>query len=405
MQYRFKYGKSLISIPLPEKTQFIKVNPTESKPDKTIFLEEFSTSLKPGSVSAGIVVSDKTRVCEYDKYLPWLIEALKINGLNNNSIRFYIAYGTHPRQSDKECQKIYGDTYNKYEFVHHDCDDTQVMINLGTTKRGTKVRIRKEVLDHDLLILFGSLAHHYFAGYGGGRKLLFPGIAERESIYSNHRLFIDFNNYRLQPGCQSGNLKGNPVAEDLYEIDSLMPDKIIISGIPGEDGKICRLMIGKTYDDFLSACMIYDRLFRKVNSKKFDNIIASTGGYPKDINFIQSHKSLHNAASFLRDGGNLFLLAECIDGMGNDEFLEILQGHNKQEIFNKLRNRYSGNGGTALSLISKTERINVNMLTGLSSEICNTLNIKRLTDENLRLITGGLTGSTAIIENASMVYC
>jgi len=405
MQYRFKYGKNHITIPLPEKTQFIKVNPEESKPVKTIFQKEFSNLLKPGATSAAIVVSDKTRICEYDKYLPWLIEVLESKGLNNKTIRFFIAYGTHPGQSDKECLKIYGETYNRFEFVHHKCDSAHLMINLGTTKRGTKVRIRKDVFDHDHLILFGSLTHHYFAGYGGGRKLLFPGMAERESIYSNHKLFIDFNNYRLQPGCMSGNLNGNPVAEDLCEIDSLMPEKIIISGIPGVDGKISRLMIGKTYDDFLSACMVYDRLYRKMNGEKYDNIIASTGGYPKDINFIQSHKSLHNAASFVRDGGNLFLLAECSDGMGNDEFLNILQGHDKQEIFSELRHKYSGNGGTALSLISKTERINVYMLTGLNNEVCNTLNIIRLTERNLRLIAGGLEGSTAVIENASMVYC
>ena len=35
----------------------------------------------------------------------------------------------------------------------------------------------------------------------------------------------------------------------------------------------------------------------------YDLVVASAGGYPKDINYIQAHKSIHNAASFVKDGG------------------------------------------------------------------------------------------------------
>ncbi|MEE4215017.1 MAG: nickel-dependent lactate racemase [Bacteroidales bacterium] len=405
MDYKLSYGKTRISIPLQGQEEFIRVNPPGDSPDKKVFMDELSSCIKQSPSTAGIIVSDKTRICEYDKFLPWLTEALNNKGIGNNSICFYIAYGTHPVQSEEESLRIYGDTYNKFGFVHHDCDDAAVMISLGTTKRGTDVKIRKDIFSHDLLILFGSLSHHYFAGYGGGRKLLFPGLADRQSIYANHKLFIDFENAMLHPGCLSGRLKGNPVAEDLFEIDTLMPDKIIISGIPGSDGKISRLMTGNTYDDFLSACMHYDRYFRKESKSSYDNVIASAGGYPKDINFIQSHKSLHNAASFVRDKGNLILLAECNDGIGNDEFFRIFKDGTKKDILDKLKTHYTGNGGTALSLLSKTERINVHMISSLSREICNTLNINKLCPNELQSAAGRFKGKTAVIENASMLYC
>lgn len=404
MEYSFKYGNQIIALQVPENIQTIKVNPPVGKPDKRAFQEELYDFIQDGITSAGIVVSDKTRLCEYDKYLPWLIEVLLGKGLDEYSIRFYIAYGTHARQSDTESLKIYGDTYKKYEFIHHDCDDIDGIINMGSTKRGTEAKVRRDILNHDIRILFGSVSHHYFAGYGGGRKLLFPGLADREAIFSNHRLYLDFENMKLHPGCRSGNLKDNPVAKDLYEIDTMMPEKIIISGIPDNMGKISRLIIGNSYKDFLSACKIYDNLYRKKSKTKYDNVIASCGGYPKDINFIQTHKSLHNAASFVRDGGNLFLLGECIDGVGNDIFLSILMG-DKKEIYHNLGKNYSNNGGTALSLLSKTERINVYMLTSLDTHVCDTLNIKKLNPDELNAKTVGLKGSTAVIENASIVYC
>jgi len=404
MKYNLKYGKQSIDLHVPENIQPIRVNLPAVEPDKGALHKDLSASIKTDIKSAGIVISDKTRLCGYDKYLPWLIEALQSKGLDEHSAKFYIAYGTHPRQTDLESLKIYGDIYNKYKFIHHDCDDNDIMINLGLTKRGTEVKIRKDIFDHDLLILFGSVSHHYFAGYGGGRKLLFPGLAAREAIYSNHKLFIDFDNMKLHPGCSSGILRDNPVAEDLYEIDRLMPEKIIISGIPDASGKIISLMLNSTYEDFLSTCTIYDNYFRKNSMTKYDNVIASSGGYPKDINFIQTHKSLHNAASFVRDGGNLYLLGECIDGVGNDEFLNLFT-LNKKDIFLQLKKKYSGNGGTALSLLSKTERINVYMMTSLDELTCNTLNIKKLNSEELCSETVKLKGRTAVIENASIVYC
>jgi len=405
MDYKLRYGKDRISLPLQGQEEFIRVNPPGDLPDKKVFMDELSSCIKQSPSTAGIIVSDKTRICEYDKFLPWLTEALNNMGIENKSIRFYIAYGTHPVQGEEESLRIYGDSYNKFEFIHHDCDDDSVMTSLGTTKRGTGVKIRKDIFSHDLLILFGSLSHHYFAGYGGGRKLLFPGLAARQSIYANHKLYIDFENAMLQPGCRSGNLEGNPLAEDLREIDNMMPEKIIISGIPGKGGKISRLLAGSTYDDFLSVCKLYDSYYRKESKGSYDNVIASAGGYPKDINFIQSHKSLHNAASFARDRGNLFLLAECSDGIGNDEFLSLFTGGTRKDILGKLKINYTGNGGTALSLLSKTERINVHMITSLGTDICNALNIKRIKPGDLQSATGRLKGKTALIENASMVYC
>ncbi|MFP4489662.1 MAG: lactate racemase domain-containing protein [Bacteroidales bacterium] len=402
MTHSVKYGSQLLDLETPAGTVQISVDPPEKKIDRQSFMDELSSMIKPGIRSAGIIVSDKTRLCSYDRYLPWVTGLLR-ETLPPEAIKIYIAYGTHPRQTDKESLGTYGDIYREYEFIHHDCNDTKMMTLLGQTARGTPVRIRKDVLEHDQLILFGAISHHYFAGYGGGRKLLFPGLAEREAIYDNHKLFIDFDNRRLREECRSGRLEGNPVAEDLLEIDKMMPGKIIISGIPGARGNISRLLISSDYEGFRKACELYDTYYRTGGDIKYDNIIAGTGGFPKDINFIQSHKSLHNAASFVKEGGNLFLLAECRDAIGNDSFLKIFRG-SRQDIFTSLKNNYSGNGGTALSLISKTERIKVFMLSTLDAETCDTLNIVKLNLEKLRGRLTGLEGSTAVISNAAILY-
>jgi len=176
-----------------------------------------------------------------------------------------------------------------------------------------------------LLITFGAISHHYFAGFGGGRKLLFPGLGDRESIYHNHSLFLNMKEKKLEPGCQSGILDGNPIAEDLLEIENLLPPRISIHGILDSHGKVCQLHIGSAYGDFLGACNQHNIYYKSQSADHYDCVVASSGGYPKDINFIQAHKSIHNAASFVKDGGTLIILAECIDGVGTNTFLPLFR--------------------------------------------------------------------------------
>ena len=137
--------------------------------------------------------------------------------------------------------------------------------------------------------------------------------------------------------------------------------------------------------------------------EKYDLIIASAGGYPKDINFIQSHKALHNAASFVKDGGKLILIAKCADGIGNKAFIDIFSG-SKKDIINDLKINYSGNGGTALATLNKSSRIEVSMYTSLSDEYCNRMGIHKVNLQHINNIIDNETGSIGLIKNASIIF-
>ncbi|MEE4116831.1 MAG: nickel-dependent lactate racemase [Marinilabiliaceae bacterium] len=400
----FKYGSKKITLTLPDNIKKLEVNPPSSGCSAEEFMSGLESRIKISKESrAGIVVSDKTRLCSYETYLPLLTTFLEQKGVKSDNICFYIAYGTHPRQSDSESLAAYGDTFLKYRFIHHDCNDREAHRSLGITSRGTEVLIRNDVFENDLIILFGAISHHYFAGYGGGRKLLFPGLAFRESVYQNHSLYIDFDRQMLDPGCESGILKGNPVAEDLEEIDKLLPRKLIISGILNTAGKVALIRFDDTYSEFTDSCKVYDESYRYRGDEKFKMVVASAGGYPKDINFIQTHKSLHNAASFVEDGGTLILLAECRDGSGNDAFTKIF-GRPVKEIIKELKTSYSGNGGTALATLKKTGRIRVYMHTSLEKSICHSMGISPLTPDEMQEMINKSNTRIAIIENASMIF-
>jgi lactate racemase len=406
MNIQLKYGRKQIPFTLPSSA----VLPEFTEPEYNITKESFIAQLLqylPSEAArysrVAIVVSDKTRLCGYPEYLPWLIDILLQKGANRKGITIYIAYGTHPRQTEDESICSYGDVFNEYSFVHHDCRDDSVFVVAGTTRRGTPVTIRKDILESTLLITFGSISHHYFAAYGGGRKLLFPGLASRKAIYHNHGLFLDRRLRSLAAGCQPGNLEGNPLADDLKEIDSYMPERISIHGIMNAEGRVCKLLVRNSYDGFLEACRIHDYYYLYAGSELYDLVIASSGGYPKDINFIQGHKSVHHAAAFVKDGGTLIVLSACVDQIGSDYFMKYLEAGSFEAAFALLENNYEGNGGTALSMMLKTKRIHIHMLTSLDEATCATLGVTKINESGIQRIIDAEQGKIAVIRNASIL--
>jgi len=253
------------------------------------------------------------------------------------------------------------------------------------------------------LITFGTVSHHYFAGYGGGRKLVFPGLGSRASIYHNHGLFLDHRRGALSAGCRPGVLEGNPLAEDLAEYESFRAADLAVHGVVDSEGRVCRLLPGRGPDHFRAACAILAAHCEIEDTPQYDVVFASCGGYPKDINFIQSHKAIHNAAPFVRDGGRLVILAQCSDGVGSKTFLPWFEMGGWNTCFDKLSRRYEGNGGTALSMMSKLERIRILVVTELSDDLAKSIGFENITVEEAQRTAEKSNGRVAVIPNAGLL--
>ena len=402
----FKYGTEKIPFALPDPADIFWVK----EPETRITTHEFASRIRgelerldPDLSSVAVVVADKTRLCGYPEFLPVLLNTLKDFGALWDEITVFIAYGTHARQTHEESVAAYGDPYKRLRFVHHDCLDNSSYVDLGKTLRDTPVLIRRDILEADFLVTFGAISHHYFAGYGGGRKLIFPGLGQRDAVYHNHGLFLDQERHVLSPLCQSGVLDGNPLAEDLAEYERFLPADLAIHGILDSMGNVCDLLPGVGTDHFRNACSQHGKNCEMVCTREYDLVIASCGGYPKDINFIQSHKSIDNAAKFVRDGGRLIVLAECSDGVGSKTFLPWFDMGDWEKAFDKLSENYEGNGGTALSMMSKLQRIEILMVTKLSDAVCNTIGVEKISMDRARMYVKESSGSLAAIPNADLL--
>ena len=64
-------------------------------------------------------------------------------------------------------------------------------------------------------------------------------------------------------------------------------------------------------------------------------------------------------------GGDIVLLAECRDGLGQTEFLKWFDEENSPALEMRLRGAYEVNGQTAWALLSKAERYRLHLVSAL----------------------------------------
>jgi lactate racemase len=399
------YGTETIHLDPGTRPDLLEVREPAGTIDPDIFrarLKHFFAKAAPDLSHPAVVVADQTRLCGYPQYLPVLLDALANEGADMDRLKIHIAYGTHARQSDARCRQAYGDAYARHEWVHHRCEDRSAFVELGRTRRGTPVRLRGDIVDAGCVVTFGPIVHHYFAGYGGGRKLIFPGLGEKAAIHANHGLFLDRAGRRLATGCRAGVLAGNPLAEDLAEYETFRPADLAVHAILNSRGQVCDLLVGRGDRHFQSACAAHGERC-EIDGGPYDLVLASCGGFPKDINFIQSHKAIHNAAAFVRDGGRLIVLAHCAGGVGSDTFLPWFALGDWDAVFDRLADHYVGNGGTALAMMAKLRRIRIGLVTVLAPDEAGRIGFDRLSVDQARREVIGHRGSMAVIPNASLV--
>ena len=342
-------------------------NPTDSKPFDQIFRANDKTL---------IIVPDKTRNCGAQVFLPVLIERLNRCGVTDSDIKIMLANGSHTSHTTEEIEKIAGPKIlDRIEIVEHDSKNSNELTFLGTTKFETPIFINRQVLAADFVIVAGAALHHYFAGYGGGPKMINPGCAGYETITKNHALTIDPESGTMHPKCRAGVLEGNPVQEDIEDSMRFVKGDFLFETILNEQSEIARVVCGDLVRAHKEACDIVDEHYKIPIHEKAEFVLVSCGGFPKDINFIQAHKSIQNAFQAVKEGGVILILAECEQGIGSETFLDWFNYSDDSSFKEALVNNFTLNATTAVSLKMKTRAVKIVLVSTLPEDVVKRLGI------------------------------
>lgn len=316
-----------------------------------------------------VVTSDITRYTGSEIYLYLLIDCLNRHGIPDDDIEILIALGIHRKQTEQEHQKILGDIYGRIRVVDHDCDDHAELVAVGTTSGGISVSINRRAVEADRLILTGTVGFHYFAGFGGGRKSVLPGIASRQACMASHFAVLNRESGSgRNPLATTGNLEGNPVHQVMLEGCAMAKPDFILNTVLTPDKRIIAAFAGDWREAHEAGCRFYRESFAFPLPEKVDMVIASCGGFPKDINLIQAHKSMEYASQAIKDGGVMILLAECRDRFGNATFFNWFRHKLLDEFESALRDNYEINGQTAYAMLQKIRRFRIILVSEFPDE-------------------------------------
>jgi nickel-dependent lactate racemase len=343
MEIQVPYGQSSITIDCPEENLAGICFPNEEpqRDEGEVLKQALAHPIAAGTVGEFLaegedilfLVNDATRPTPTAHILDHLADVIE-----ERHLHFLVATGSHRPPTPEEYAVIFGPWYERYQkniFSHDVRADTE-MITLGTTSRGTPLALNRRVVDTHKVVAISSVEPHYFAGYTGGRKSFFPGVAAYQSMEHNHRL-------ALEEGVSPLALAGNPVHEDLAEAMGVLEGKEIYSlqVVLNRSHRICAAFTGSLEETFSAAAQKAHEVFA-VKVSELADIVVTVAPPPMDIDLFQAHKAIEHGKLALKEGGILILVSQCPKGVGNEGFYRLLcRATDPEEVYSLIEASYT----------------------------------------------------------------
>lgn len=334
---RFFYGASHLECDIPdERLAGVLVShahgmaPQEPETDivrkalENPIASERLCDLAKGKGNIVLLASDHTRPVPSKAIFPPLVEEIRRHN-PSAAITILIATGCHrPPTRDELAAKFGAEVCDAFPIINHDCG-TSPVTRIGTLPSGGELLINKTAAEADLLIAEGFIEPHFFAGFSGGRKSVFPGVTTRESVLGNHcSAFI------ADPRARTGILEGNPIHADMVHAAGAAKLAFIANVVINSEKKILRAFAGH-YDKAHRAGAEFVREISAVAAVPADIVITTNGGHPLDQNIYQAVKGMTAAEATCKEGGVIIIAARCEDGHGGEDFYATFKNERSAE--------------------------------------------------------------------------
>lgn len=414
--YQFRYGDRSVGFEIDETNIIGELLGNAAEPAGDIRQALFASLEQPaggpplsGFARAGdqlaIVVSDRSRSwMRQDLVLPHLIDYLHdICGIEDRDMTIVIANGTHEGDGPEILAGLVSpEVMGRIEVVNHD-SLSEDLIWIGTTSRGTRLRIHPLVASRKVITL-GACTHHVMAGFGGGRKSILPGVASAEAIRQNHAHALDPEQPRSNPLIGNSVLEGNPIHEDMCEGAAFLKDMFTINLVMNTDMKLAHILSGDRFESWKQACALADGMYTVPIPCPADVVITSCGGFPKDMSLYQGSKVIDNLEPALKPGGTLILVAECRDGGGPAEYFDWIRPLREGVLDSALRKNFTIPGYIFYLNCEQARRYRIMMLSELDIADAGEMGIEVYRDMDRLLAAAELKDKTIlIVPNGSVV--
>jgi nickel-dependent lactate racemase len=346
---------NLLSLPdFPDNGKTANVNKlTKDALNKPIQSPALNDLLSPAD-SIAIIIEDLTRTSPKRLILKVLLDNLNEIGIPEKNINIIIATGTHRGLKHEELESAFGrDLLDRYAFSNHDCRASD-LVPIGMLKTGCEVKINRKVFNADFRIGIGTISPHPMNGFGGGGKIIFPGVADFDSILEHHL------KWTFHKGTGLGKLKENFFYDEVNSMARAGKLNFIINTVLNQSDEVDEIVCG----DFKQAHLTGVGRSRAIIShrfpKKSDLTIITSFPYSEGPQIV---KPLVPASMVTKDGGFIILAADCAGNLPDAFVNSFAQFHSKHSndlsggVFEYFKNR---------RLIMEGGAIDFNMALGLT---------------------------------------
>jgi len=302
-----------------------------------------------------ILVEDLTRPSPKRIILETLLEEIeeKINPPKGN-ISIIIALGTHRKLRENEFKNVFGEKLlSQYSVKNHNCFDAD-MVAVSKLNESRTVKINRQVAEADFKIGIGSILPHPMNGFGGGAKILFPGVADFDSIKEHHL------QYTFHKGTALGRIDGNIFYERVTSIAKDAKLDFVINTIISQDDKVSDIVCGHPLYAHLAGIKMSKDIISQKFFKKSDLTVITSFPYSEGPQIV---KPIIPASMITKEKGCIILVANCTSNLP-DPFIDAFSKfHLKygKSLFKAVKNYFKSN-----RLILEDGAIDFNMALGLT---------------------------------------
>lgn len=385
MKVNIPYGTSGINFELPDKNVWQVLFPYLEKPVADLEAEIKNSLESPiGTASLGqilkekgdprelkiaIICDDITHPTPQQDILNALVPFLQQHRVMLSNVRIIVATGTHRQLTREELFNRFGRWMAPIAIENHSVNEN--LIKVGSSHLGGDIFLNRDAVETDVKIAIGSTMPHPIAGFGGGSRIIVPGIAGLETIQNYHKLFIQ------GPPVTCGQA-GNFMRSFSDRAAKLMGLDFIINVVQNATDGVCGVFSGNYSKAFLEAAS-FARKILGVRIKANPDLVIG-GSYPADLNFWEALKSFLTIARVARDGGAVLLITPCVEGIsrthpGLTEYVGIPPDELKKMIKSGKVKDISA-AAVAVKVSAELQRINMGLISsGITRQEAETMKI------------------------------
>ncbi len=330
MKVTLPYGKEQVSFavgdasfagmydPQPAQAAQNPLAELEYALDHPIGAQPLEEMVKPGQKIC-IIVDDISRPTPISTILPCLVARLNACGIADRDVRIVVALGSHRYMTQEELrQRVGEDIFARCEVMNSEFRRPEGLISVGHTPEGVEILVSKCVMESDIRIGVGNLAPHPVMGWGGGGKILYPGVTGEHTVAYFH----------LKGGLVEENLFGHsttPVREMMENWVDSIGLHFIINTVLNDQFDICRVVAGHYIHAHREGVRLAQQLLGYRVTEQVDVVVA--GSHPADQDFWQSPKAMYAAEPALKgeQGGTMILVSPNYEGIGpHPEYPDVM---------------------------------------------------------------------------------